>query len=141
MEDLLNETPIEITRVENKSVWISKMDFEYASPKFTTHVNTATLQKPEETLKDIIDFKKKDFTVCPISRQNSKKIDKTLNYQTPLWLHDIIEVIKWTKENTEINSSQYSTNFKKPDTEQVRNNLNFFSKEQLGWDTKKPITE
>ena len=54
----------------------------------------------------ITDFKK-DSTVYPISRRYStKKIDRTLHYQKPVSLDDIIIVTEGTRKNTGIKFSK-----------------------------------
>ena len=62
---------------------------------------------------------------------NPTKTDQRMNYQTPVWLDDIIGVPRGTKKNTVQFYSHYLGNFKKSDTEQTwktrflsqRNNL------------------
>ena len=55
---------------------------------------------------DTIDSKR-DSTVHRIYRHYFEKVDKTSNYETPVWLNDIIVVTGGTKMNTERNCSEY----------------------------------
>ena len=100
MEEFLNQISIEKTRAPNEPLWISKKDLEYAygqlklSQKTRKHCNfTKTGGKTNGSY----GFKK-NSTVYRMYRRYSKKVDRTLNYQTPLWLDNKIIITKGDKD-------------------------------------------
>ena len=100
MEDLLNRISAKISQDENKELWISKIDLEYAYGQ---------LELDEETSKHCVfsliggklngyyKFKKGFYGLAEIPTIFQEKIERTLNCMTPAWLDDIIVTTRGTK--------------------------------------------
>ena len=101
MEELLSHTSTEITRAPNEPLWISKIDLAFAygqlklSEKTSKHYSFAITGG---NMNGFYRFKKGCYGLSDIPTILQEKIDRTLNYQTPVWLDDIIIVARHDKD-------------------------------------------
>ena len=100
MEELLNQISAEISRKPTEPLWLSKVDLDYAygqmklAEETSKHCNFAITG---EKLNGYYRFKRGFYGLADIPTIFQEKIDRTLNYQTPVWLDDIIIVSRGKK--------------------------------------------
>ena len=81
-------------------------------------------------------FEKGFYGLSDIPTIFEEKIDRSLNYRTPVWLDDIIIVKRGDKKNHRDKLFTKLEQLQEADIEQVKRNPQFFSKKQLAWSTK-----
>ena len=101
MEELLNQISVEITKDRTKELRISKIDLDYAFGRMMLSEETSrqcVFAITGGNFSGYYRFKKGFYGLADISTIFQEKIDRTLEYCTPVWLDDIIVV---TRENQE----------------------------------------
>ena len=108
MEELLNQISTAITRVQHGPRWMSKIDIAYANSllksKFPIKGETSKHRIFAVTggnMNDFYGFRKRFCCLSNIPTKIQEKIDKTMNYQTSVWLDDLNFVTRRVKKNTE----------------------------------------
>ena len=103
IEKPLNQISTGITRVRNKPSWISKIDLEYAYCRLILFEETSRLcnfAKTGENANGEYRFSKNFYSLSDISTIFQEKIDRNLNYQTPMRLEDILIVTRGKRKDT-----------------------------------------
>ena len=101
MEDLLNKISTKISENEETELWISKIDLDYAYGQLELHEDTSkhcVFSLIGGKLSGFYKFKRGFYGLAEIPTIFQEKIDRTLNFETPAWLDDIIIVTRGTKE-------------------------------------------
>ena len=100
MVQLLNQRSAKLSRNDHDLIWISAIDLDYASgemqlaPETSDHCPFAVTG---ENRNRCYQFTKELYVPADIPRIFQDRIDKTLDYDTPVWLDDIIVVTRGTK--------------------------------------------
>ena len=97
MEELLSQISTEKARRQNESLLISKIDLEYACSKLKLSKEACrhcSFVITGRNMNKYDRFKKRFYGLSDIPIIFQEKMDRTLNYQTPEWLHDITLVQK-----------------------------------------------
>ena len=101
MEKILHQKTTEKTRAPNKPLWISKKGLKYAcghlklSEETNKHCNFAI---SGGNTNGYYRFEKDFSGSSDIPTKIQEKMERTLNYQTPVWLDDIIIVTMGDKD-------------------------------------------
>ena len=101
MRNLLNQVSAERTRFQSEPIWASKIDLEYTYGQLkifeetSKHCNFAIIRG---TMNGYYRYKKRFYGLSDIPTIIHEKVDGTINYQTPVWLDDIIIVTRGDKK-------------------------------------------
>ena len=104
MEELLDQISTGITRVQNEPLWVSMIGLEYAylqlklSEEVSRQCNFAITGG---NMNGYYRFEKELHCLSDIPTMLQEKIDRKLNYQTPVWLDDVTIVTREDKEKQE----------------------------------------
>ena len=139
MEELLNQISVEITRVQNEPLRISKTDLEYAYGQLKVSDETRRqcyFAITGGNMKGYYRFKKGFCSLSDIPTKFQEKLNRTLNYQTPVWLKDILVVTKGTKRNTGKKLFTLVAKLQEAGYRASEKNPNPFSRKRSDWATK-----
>ena len=101
LEELLGQVSMAISKDEDKPLYISTIDLEYAfgqvklHPDTSKHCNIAIIGGDST---GYYQFKKGFYGLSDMPTLFQENIDKTLEYQTPAWQDDIIIATRSTAE-------------------------------------------
>ena len=138
LEELLNHSSNELTRVQNEPLWISKIDRKYAYGQIKLAEETSrqcNFVKFGGIMNGYKKFKKRFHGQSDIPTKFEEKIDRILKHQTPVWLDDIIIVTRGIKENTEKNFTRLEK-IQEAGYKASEKKSEISPKKQLGWDTR-----
>ena len=103
-EELLNQKSTKITKVQNEPLWIPKIDPKYAYGHLKSSGETSKhcyFAKTGGNVNWYWTFKKRFYGLCDIPIIFHEKIDSTRNYQTTVWLVELLIVTKGDKKHRE----------------------------------------
>ena len=104
MEELLNQSSVEITRDRTKELMMSKIDLDYAYGQMKLSKETSrqcVFAITGGKFSGYYRFKKGFYGLADIPTIFQEKIDRTLEYCTPAWLDDIIVVTRGDRKEHE----------------------------------------
>ena len=104
MEELLNQNSLEICRDRTEQLFLSKIDLDYAYRQIKLSEETSqqcVFALTGGKFSGYYRFKKGYYGLADIPTIFQEKIDRTLEYCTPGWLHDVIVVIRGNKQDHE----------------------------------------
>ena len=114
MQELLNQISVEITRDRTVSLFLSKIDLDYAYGQMKLSEETSRQCVFALTVGNFIGyyrFKKGFYGLADIPTIFQEKIDRTLEYCTPAWLDDVrttksTEIQKITNRYQDVNKNE-----------------------------------
>ena len=104
MEELLNQISVEITRDLTVKLILSKINLDYAYGQMKLSEETSrqcVFAITGGNFSGYYRFKKRFYGLADIPTIFQEKIDRTLEYCTPVWLDDIIVVTRGNKQDHE----------------------------------------
>ena len=106
MEQLLNQISSKLTRVQNEPMWIIKLDLQYAYGQLKLREETSRQGNYAVTggsMNGYYRLKKGFYGLSDIPTIFQRKMDRSLSYQTVVWVDDIRVVPTGIKRNTKKN--------------------------------------
>ena len=96
MEEVLNQTPSELSKNDHNPNWIAVIDLDYAYGQMKLALETSkpcNFAMTGEKINGYYRILKKFYGPADIPTIFQNKIDRTLGHQTPVWLDDIMIVM------------------------------------------------